>query len=162
MRRLAAIALFLLPAQLSAHTDVDIVTPDEFWHAWSFEPVVLFLLALSAILYVLGWHNSRGASTSRTQNLCFISGWLALFISQVSPLHKLSSALFSAHMTQHELLMLIAAPLLVFSRPLATFVWALPAAWRPSLGSVAKMPAISATWAFISTPFVAWTLHAAA
>ena len=36
----------------------------------------------------------------------------------MSPLHPLGEVLFSAHMIQHEILMLIAAPLLVLSRPL--------------------------------------------
>lgn len=162
MRRAFAIAFILLPATCFAHTDVEIVTPDELWHAWSLEAAVVLLLAISATLYALGLRNSQRASALRWQRWCFILGWVTLFVSQISPLHKLGSALFSAHMTQHELLMLIAAPLLVLSRPLATFLWALPVSWRSSLGSVAKTPAIATTWSFLTTPLVAWTLHAAA
>ena len=34
--------------------------------------------------------------------------------------------LFSAHMAQHEILMLISAPLLVLGRPLVPYLWGLP------------------------------------
>ena len=138
MRRVHAIPFRLGASPLFAHTGVDIVTPDELWHAWSFEPVVILLLVASAALYAAGIRNSRGAATSRLQAVTFALGWFALCVSQVSPLHQLGSALFSAHMTQHELLMLIAAPLLVASRPLATFLWAFPQRWRVALGDLAK------------------------
>jgi putative membrane protein len=162
MRRSLAISFILCASPVFAHTGVDVVTPDELWHAWSFEPVVIFLLALTAVLYALGLRNSRGAATSRLQAVTFALGWCALFISQVSPLHKLGSALFSAHMTQHELLMLIAAPLLVASRPLATLLWAFPQRWRVSFGELAKTKPFARTWQFITLPLVAWSVHAAA
>jgi cytochrome c oxidase assembly factor CtaG len=41
-----------------------------------------------------------------------------LVVALVSPLDGLGAALFSAHMVQHELLMIVAAPLLVLGRPL--------------------------------------------
>ncbi len=65
-------------------------------------------------------------------------------------------------MVQHEILMLISAPLLVLSRPLVTFLWALPFAWRRRLGQWAKRPPIKATWESVTNPFTAWWLHAAA
>jgi putative membrane protein len=162
MRRLVIAALLFLPATSFAHTDVEIVTPPELWHAWSLEPAVIALLVLSALLYALGIKRSRAAAATRVQIICFVVGWLALFVSQISPLHKLGSALFAAHMTQHEVLMLIAAPLLSYSRPLATFLWAFPPEWRTRIAKTAKLKPISATWWFITLPLVAWTLHAIA
>ena len=47
----------------------------------------------------------------------FAGGWLALAVALVSPLHPWGNVLFSVHMIQHELLMLVAAPLLVLGRP---------------------------------------------
>jgi len=74
-------------------------------------------------------------------------GWLALFIALVSPLHAWGRVLFSAHMSQHECLMLVAAPLLVLGRPLIAFLWALPLNWSRRLGNVAKIRS-----GFASTP----------
>src|SRR5688572_6395314 len=47
----------------------------------------------------------------------FVLGWLSLFAALLSRLDDLGAELFSAHMIQHEVLMLISAPLLVLSQP---------------------------------------------
>jgi hypothetical protein len=49
----------------------------------------------------------------------------------------LGGRLFSAHMVQHELLMVVAAPLLVMGRPLATWTWAFD---RRSAAASAAVP----------------------
>jgi len=162
MRRLCAISFLLAAVPLFAHTGVEAVTPPELWHAWTFEPVVLALLVVSAALYAIGSARSGYAASTRSQRVAFWSGWLALCASQVSPLHKLGEALFSAHMVQHELLMLIAAPLLVYSRPLASFLWALSPTMRVRLGTLAKDPRWLRFWRRLTAPLAAWTLHAAA
>ena len=90
--------------------------PHDLWGAWSLDPGVVVPLALTAILFAAGAKKSRGVSA--TQAACFWLGWLVLAVALISPLHRLGEALFSAHMAQHEFLMLLAAPLLVLSRPL--------------------------------------------
>jgi putative membrane protein len=86
---------------------------------------------------------------------------MALFVALVSPLHPLGEVLFSAHMTQHEILMLVAAPLLVLGRPLVPFLWALPKGWRRSAGAASRILVIRCTWLAITNPIAAWALHAA-
>jgi putative membrane protein len=44
-------------------------------------------------------------------------------------------ALFSVHMVQHEMLMLVAAPLLVLGHPLVPVLKALSMNWRKALGA---------------------------
>jgi hypothetical protein len=63
-------------------------------------------------------------------------------------------AVLGPYMVQHEILMVVAAPLLVLSRPFATFLWALPMRWRARFGSI-PYRALANMW-------FAWTLHAAA
>jgi putative membrane protein len=65
-------------------------------------------------------------------------------------------------MLQHEILMLISAPLLVLSRPLVTFLWALPLEWRQNLGRWSKKQAIARSWSFLTAAFTAWLIHAVA
>ncbi|MFN2533137.1 MAG: cytochrome c oxidase assembly protein, partial [Pyrinomonadaceae bacterium] len=70
--------------------------------------------------------------------------------------------LFSAHMTQHEVLMLVAAPLLVLGKPLIAFMWALPLNWSRRIGSIGKLGWLQTTWQTVTIPLVAWLIHAVA
>jgi putative membrane protein len=65
-------------------------------------------------------------------------------------------------MLQHELLMLLAAPLLVIAHPLAALLWGLPYHWRRALGRWTRAQAIQRPWRVLTSPAAAWTLHAAA
>jgi putative membrane protein len=133
---------------------------------WPFEPLSTACLALSGYLYIRGlrqfWKVRRGTGIKRWEAACFGLGWLFLFIALLSPLHPFGSVLFSAHMTQHEILMLAAAPLMVLGRPLVVFLRALPARWSGSLARASNRPAWHRTWALISAPLAAWLIHAAA
>ncbi len=76
-----------------------------------------------------------------------------------SPIHKLGEVLFSAHMTQHELLMVIAAPLIVFSKPLIAALFALSEPWRIRVGSLTKTSWFRTGWKTLSAPLVVWCIH---
>ena len=130
------------------------------WSNWEFDPGVVIPLALSAALYATGARRQVGLKYSR--RVCFWAGWLSLVLALVSPLHPLGEELFSAHMVQHEILMLVSAPLLVISRPLVTFLWALPFEWRRSLGRWSKTQPIHASWIWLTAPLTAWWIHALA
>jgi cytochrome c oxidase assembly factor CtaG len=141
------------------------------WHdlsrTWSFEPVVVVSLIITAWLFIWGlkkvWrHSGIGKGISRWEATAFAGGWLALFIALVSPLHAWGRVLFSAHMTQHEILMLLAAPLLVLGRPLIAFMWALPLPWSRRVGRLGKIAWLQKSWRVLTIPFVAWLLHAVA
>src|SRR5581483_3974626 len=96
--------------------------PAVTWRTWSFEPGVVAALIVLATTYAIGiarlWQAAGpGVGVRRTKVLAFAAGWLALVAALVSPLDALSETLFSAHMVQHELLMVVAAPLLVLGAP---------------------------------------------
>src|SRR5215213_4470252 len=135
------------------------------WHdlvrAWSFEPLVVISLTITALLFIIGFLRNR-RSIRTWEAICFALGWLALLVALVSPLHAWGQVLFSAHMTQHEILMLVAAPLLVLGRPLITFLWALPLDSSRSLGKFAKINALNRLWRTLTIPLVAWLVHAVA
>lgn len=78
------------------------------------------------------------------------------------PLHELSEERLSAHMIQHELLMAVAAPLLVVGRPLALALLTLPRDWRAPVARLARKPSVRRVWSAMSAPFVAWFVHALA
>ena len=170
LARFASLGLALLFSSTAlAHEVTEPRAGPQSWselaRAWSFEPGVLILLALSLWFYVCGtlglWRAMRPGRGIRIGEFsCYICGCLTLFLALVSPLHSWGSVLFSAHMVQHELLMLVAAPLIVLGRPMIAFLWAMPARWALQLSRITKIPAWRRPWAFITNPFVAWLIHA--
>jgi len=164
--RRAAPWLLLWPMLRCAAHAVD--APAVEWSLpWSFEPWVLLCLGLSAAGYAIGlrrlWGEAGvGRGVSRAQAWAFAAGWLSLLIALVSPLDPLGVRLFSAHMLQHELLMVVAAPLMCLSRPLVLWTWAMPMAWRRRAGGWTKRPAWSAFWRGLTAPLCTWSLHAVA
>src|SRR5829696_2594792 len=126
--------------------------PHDLWTAWNTEPSILIPIALTVILYGWGvqhvWQRAGvGRGITRRHWICFLGGILALLIALVSPLDALAGVLFSAHMAQHLILMLIAAPLLVLSEFPVALLWALPRRSAQSLGqSSNRSRALSRAW----------------
>ncbi len=79
------------------------------------------------------WNGARIASQSALAAL--VAGLLVLLAVLSRPADRVSDQLFCAHMVQHLVLMLVAAPLLVAARSAMVFLWALPAGLRRSGGS---------------------------
>jgi len=133
---------------------------------WSWDVYYTVPIALTACLFLIGFlRMNRRLGPSRARWVPFTSfvlGWFSLVIALNSPIHEIGEQLFWVHMTQHEILVLISAPLLVLSRPIAVFLWSLPRSWRVQLGNISKTGPVRSSWLFISAPLVAWTLHAAA
>jgi putative membrane protein len=136
----------------------------ELWQSWEFDPFVIAGLAFAGGLYQRGvrrlWRATRvGGGVRRWEAASFAAGWLAIVVALVSPLHPWGRVLFSAHMTQHEVLMLVAAPLLVLGKPLVVFLWALPRWLARLLGAATKVKWWARTWRIVSGALVAWLIH---
>jgi Predicted membrane protein len=120
-------------------------------------------LTLSAALYGRGAivlaGRGHGLVNRRQHVASFAAGWLVVAVALLSPLHEISEQLFSAHMVQHELLMALAAPLLVLGRPLTVMLWGLPRATRRFIASGVRHPIVRSTWRTITRPFDAWLIH---
>jgi putative membrane protein len=86
-------------------------------------PGVAVPLAGAAALYVRGLGRTR---QKRPRAVAFICGWSLLGIALATPLHGAGQSWLSAHMLQHMLLMSLAAPLLVWSRPTGILLRGLP------------------------------------
>jgi putative membrane protein len=132
---------------------------------WTWSPVVVALLVLSGTLYARGvsrlWSRlGAGGGVRWWEVMSFGAGWIALWIALISPLDRLSDILFSAHMAQHEILMAVAAPLLVMGRPFLPALWALPAGARDTLGGWARQPVVRGAWSWATRPFVVLAVHA--
>ena len=139
-------------------------TPSTWSSAWSWEPGVVIPVVLTIVLYVAGVartrrRNSESQVIRNWQMASFVLGWLALILALDSPLHKLGSVLFSAHMTQHEILMMIAAPLLAIGQPLVAFLFAMPERIRRPVAGWFRIPVIRRAWNIISGPLMVWAIH---
>jgi putative membrane protein len=125
---------------------------------WSFEPGVVIPMVLAAVGYGMGLRHLPPRFW-RT-GLCFLSGWLVLALALISPLHQLGSLLFVAHMIQHELLMIGAAPLLVLGRPGLVLLRVLPPRLARKVTHACETAHLTAMWRGLTHPAVAWAVHA--
>jgi putative membrane protein len=131
---------------------------------WDFDPWIVVPLLVCGVLYATGivrlWRRAgSGRGVGGIAALHFAAGWLFLWIALVSPLDAFGSRSLWGHMVQHELMMVLAAPLLVLGRPLEVWTWALPAAARRSVGRIARARLLRACWSRLLSPLVAGTLH---
>jgi len=161
-----AVTTVFAPTKVFAHEGAPPV-PHNLWTAWTFEPGVVALLLISAAACGFGAMKMRaraGRWPARfpASATTFAAGWIVLAISLVSPLHALGSALFSAHMAQHEIIMVLAAPLLIAGRPIVPALWSLPPSGRLWLQRMVHSPAMTSVWRFVSRPLVAFLLHGVA
>ncbi|MDX8449958.1 cytochrome c oxidase assembly protein [Mesorhizobium captivum] len=134
---------------------------------WTFMVPIVFPLVAFASLYIVGtvriWRRSRRARLLRFRKaLLFVCGWVALVAALVSPIHALGERLFSAHMIEHELLMAVAAPLVIASCPAAPMIWALPMRLRQALRAAGHIRVLGTIWTCVSRPVAATILHGVA
>lgn len=143
-------------------------TPHDIWRAWNLDPLPIAVLALTGWLYARGvralWRRAGvGQGVRRWQAAAFAGGIVALALALISPLDPASAVLFSAHMVQHLVLILVAAPLIVLGAPLLPSLWALPSSRRRTLGRWWKRArTVRLLWRAATVPLVAWLLHAIA
>ncbi|MFL6292511.1 MAG: cytochrome c oxidase assembly protein [Thermoanaerobaculia bacterium] len=137
------------------------------WGWWTWDPFVLVVLVVSGGVYARGvrrlWARAGvGHGIRKWEAGAFAAAWISVFIALISPLDPLSDILFSAHMAQHEVLMLVSAPLFVLGRTLLAFLWAFGAERREWIGRWIQSPRVTSAWHGITGPLVVWVLHAVA
>lgn len=167
----AAVAV-LLPQSAAAHAG-EPLAPHDLATAWEFTPPVVGLLLALSLCYGLAIANvwraaGRGRLVRPWQTAAFGLGVAILAIALLSPVDALGGALFSAHMVQHVLLMMAAAPLLALGAHGHIWLWVLPlqvrrglAHWwlrRPYLGGFAHFMALPLTIWLVSTATL-WLWH---
>jgi len=139
-----------------------------FWD-WSLDPP-LVLAADLAVLYRIGSRRTvtprRTAAAQRWRDAAFYSSMVALAVALASPIEPLSEQFFWVHMVQHVLLMLVAAPLLVVSRPWVRLWRALPLSGRRGLArALVKDPRaapLRAVSRWVGSPAASLTLFSVA
>ena len=120
---IAAPFALALPAAASAHGTAAVPpAAADALLAWSFEAHVLLPLAVMAVGY--RWALGRVAAehprnpVPRWRSWAWYGGVLVLFVALASPIATLDTTFFTAHMVQHLLLTLVAAPMLALGAPI--------------------------------------------
>lgn len=135
--------------------------PHDAWTAWNLDPILL----LGAILVVALYRRGRAGRPARRAGgraMAFGGALVALGIALVSPLEEMSGALASAHMVQHVLVVLVAAPLLALAAPGSTLLRGLPHG-VVRLGARGFQRLGGGPWLgrLLRQPAVVWVLHVA-
>jgi cytochrome c oxidase assembly factor CtaG len=133
--------------------------------AWIVRPEVAAPLLIAACACAVGWRRlrRRGGSASGWRVAASAGGLLSVLIALSAPLDRLAHVSFAAHMLQHLLLIVGAAPLLLLADPFAALCWALPAPVRSRAGRLLRPGTpLRSIWRGLTTVSVAWLAHVAA
>jgi cytochrome c oxidase assembly factor CtaG len=124
---------------------------------------VIVVIGIYAVGAMRLWRQAGyGRGVGLAEALAFITGCAALAIALSPPLDEWSERRLAAHMVQHELLMVVAAPLIAVGAPLVGILWAVPSRVRRALvGTVHQRPLIR-VWRTVSSPPFAFALYGVA
>ena len=112
---------------------------------WSFPPVVMFGIELSALVYLIGWWRLRRAAVPFVppwRAVAFLSGLCTVWIALASPIDALNGYVLSAHMLQHMLLMMVAPPLILLGAPLVPMTLGLPSFRARGVARILNWPVV--------------------
>jgi cytochrome c oxidase assembly factor CtaG len=132
---------------------------------WSFAPSVMLGLALVAALYACGVGDLArrgrfGRVVKRRHVTLFALGLLAVLVALTSPLDTLDERLFTLHMAQHMVLLMVAPPLLLYGKPVQVLLLGAP---RELVRAVARAhrrtPWLRGLTRRLTAPVVAWLLY---
>ena len=116
-----------------AHADQPL-EPHDLWRAWNLDILLLVGVALALWAYRRGRVNGPRRESDAWRARCFTGALIVVLVALISPLDALSGALASAHMVQHVLLLLVAAPLLALSSPVPVLLRGAPPSVRQATG----------------------------
>lgn len=142
-----------VPSMVSTLALLHGVAGEFSWTRWELHPSILIgcgllLAGYAALVGPLREKHRLGPPVGQAQVLYWTSGVVVMFVSLNGPIHDLSDYfLFSAHMVQHMLLMLIMPPLLLLGLP----------SW--SLDPILRNPRVRATAALLVHPLVAFAIY---
>jgi len=152
--------LFLTWSITSAHAHIaagDNVLTD--WH-WRWD--VISVLFIFGTLYIRGWLRLRkiGGEAKLSQLVFYALALGAIGCALLSPIDDLATYLLIAHMAQHELLMMLAPPLILLANPAPILLWGLGGSLRFRVGDLlTRRSVIRRLLNFLARMPVAWSLY---
>jgi cytochrome c oxidase assembly factor CtaG len=140
----------------SAGSQVPAPTTGRLLLSWSFNPLVTVGLLALAIAYLQARRRlvADGIVWPARRTAYFLCGVGAIAVALLSPIEAYDTVLFSVHVTQHMLLTMIAAPLLVLGAPVTLALRVARGGTRRRMTRVLHSPPLRV----IGHPLVAWVL----
>lgn len=119
----ALAASIALAQPVAAHGSVppEAPTATSLLLGWTFEPIPTLAIAAALAWWLLAVRRVDAVHPAnpvpRGRSVAFVGAMLALAFALISGIARYDTSLFSVHMVQHVLLMLVAAPLLALAAP---------------------------------------------
>lgn len=157
--RFLSFGLLLVALPALGHASLDIASDK-----WSFESAVVWPILLLVCAYISGVFHLRQQMIlqrvlSRGCVISFMLGIVSLVLALMSPLDSLADSFFSAHMTQHLILMLVAPPLLILGRMEIVLLWTFPLSVRRAIGkNWLRATSLRSIFNWLMHPVIAWLL----
>jgi putative membrane protein len=137
----------------------------------SFRLEVALPLLVVTLAYARGWWRlsrraparlaPRRPAVAPRRPVLALAGLTAISVALLSPLDMLAERLFVAHMVQHMLLIMVAAPFLLLANPFPVMLWSLPARVRTRVGRwLSRTGTGGRAWGAVTVPLVAWLAFA--
>jgi len=131
----------------------------QFAGSWTFDPLVgsiLLAVGLGYLCAVLAVDQRHPSSPWPIKNTaCFIAGVALLWVAILGPFGAYDDVFFWAHMTQHLIITMVAAPLLVLGAPVLLILRVSPANFRRRW----LVPVLRSTVArWLTNPVLTWLL----
>lgn len=125
---------------------------------WTLDLFLIVNLTLIAVLYVVAVGRVRGKALawSPLRTMSFLLGLGLLGFAYLGPFETLAHTFFWAHMGQHLMVMMLAAPFIVLSNPVALLVLATQGQTRSAVISALR----SRVGLFLVNPVFTWILFA--
>ena len=113
--------------------------------SWDWRIEIIVILAAAGIIFSVGWlrlrNRTRGSNAGNRwragatwRPFVYVLGLLILALALMSPIDVLGTQLFTIHMVQHVLLVMIIPPLLLLANPIVFILWGLPTSSRKAVG----------------------------
>src|SRR5262245_32956498 len=155
---LPGLVLLLAPAPVAAHGPVPHEPPSFATIAlsWRLDPLVIGGLLPAAAAWILLIRRVAAAHPGhpvpRRRTAAFFGALAALAVALLSGIERYDTTLFSIHMVQHLLLLLVVAPLVALSAPVTQLLRVASPAWRTRILAVFHSGPVAA----LGHPVVAW------
>ena len=122
--------VYVLRAATAAHEGVH--GGQDWWTAWSLDPEVLAPAALAGFFYLRGLHRWEERSREHPwwRTALYFTGLAILVLALESPVDNLGQHHLTFHMLQHELLLMLAVPLILLGAPTTPTLLGLPPVLR--------------------------------
>ncbi len=133
---------------------------------WHWRPDVVVVLGAVSLLYTSGWVNLRRQGWAHVATVwrlaATLMGWGVVGLALVSPLDAFQRLHLSVHMVQHELLLVVAPPLVLSGHPLPVALWALPDGARSWAGRlIGPRAPLRHALDLLTSPLPAWAASTA-